>query len=481
MTTTDSSVTATFLREIFAGRTKDHVHVVSMYDPDEKHFPQDFDSSHLPCFVPESKQTLDKDGLPSGNRKTILPHVILHQPVTADLTDLLIESKVSKLQNGYRAWFLTLFTTDQTGKRAGVNTIDPLAIVAEYDYGVASPTDDLLIELGLPLPTVRVRSGGGDHLWWFLLEDSCTKDQRHDVIVAIAVVTQADSSMKDAARVLRLPGSIHLKNPADLKIVTILESNYDRRYTYADFEVFAANNSPQVKQTASLFNKPRRTTTTHTSDFIPLIPIERCLARAHREALKNGALAGCRTDVGVALARDLVGVVAKLESLGERYSGDPRSLFTDYSLRCDPPLTAGEQAEMWKATDGVFGPSINNDTAFQKCIDAWKRKCIKNNQQKSRVAKNGFSTGTGFNQEDNQKPQHSLFESTIEDGLFKNNVKVNPNTGELISVRARIGNHLKGIAYVNNPDRNDASIYIEFKTIKGEIKNWTMPRAALVF
>ncbi len=233
----DSSVTAIFLREIFAGRTKNNVCVVSMYDPDKRKFPNGYDSSHLPCYIHVNEQTPDKEtGLPSGNRKTIPPHVILHQPVTAALTDPLIESTVSKLPDNYRAWFLTLFTTDETGKRKGVNTIDPLAIVAEYDYGVASPTDEHLIELGLPLPTVRVKSGGGDHLWWFLLEDSCTKDQRHDVIVAIAAVTGADPAMKDSARCLRLPGSIHLKNPADPKIVTILEDNYDRRYTYADFK-----------------------------------------------------------------------------------------------------------------------------------------------------------------------------------------------------------------------------------------------------
>ena len=375
----DSSVTAAFLQEIFAGRTKNYVHMSSMYDPDTRKFPADFDSSHLPCFIPMSEQPLDEEtGLPSGNRKTILPHVILHQPVTADLTDLLIESKVSNLPSYYRAWFLTLFTTDETGKRTGKNTIDPLAIVADYDGGIESPTDDRLTELGLPLPTVRVKSGGGYHLWWFLLEDSCTKEQRHDVVVAIAAVTEADSAMKDAARMLRLPGSIHLKNPADPKVVTILESNYDRRYTYADFQVFTTKNSPQVKQTAATINKPKRVPTTQTSDFIlpiPPIPIERCLAIAHREALKNGALNGFRTVTGVALARDLVGVVAKLESLGESYSSDPSSLFANYSSRCDPPLTSDEQAGIWKATDGVFSPSINDDAAFQKCIDKWKREC----------------------------------------------------------------------------------------------------------
>ena len=141
----DSSLTATFLREIFAGRTKNNVCVVSMYDPDKSKFPSGYDSTHLPCYIPVSEQSIDKEtGLPSGNRKTIPPHVILHQPVTETLTDSLIESKISNLHKDYRAWFLTLFTTDETGKRAGVNTIDPLAILADYDKGVEAPTDDRL-------------------------------------------------------------------------------------------------------------------------------------------------------------------------------------------------------------------------------------------------------------------------------------------------------------------------------------------------
>ena len=401
MTTTDSSVTATFLREIFAGRTKNNMCVVSMYDPDKRKFPLGYDSTHLPCYIPVSEQSIDKEtGLSSGNRKPMLPHVILHQPVSSDLSDSRIESTVSNLPSYYRAWFLTLFTTDETGKRKGVNTIDPLAIVADYDKGVEAPTDDRLTELGLPLPTVRVKSGGGYHLWWFLEEDSCTKEQRKDVVVAIVAATGADPAMKDAARVLRLPGSIHLKNPVDPKIVTILESNYDRRYTYADFEVFTTKNSPQVKQTATPINKPKPAFFPHANDFIPPIPIERCLTKAHREALAHGVGDGCRTNTGVSLAKDLVGAAAKLESLGESYSGDPRSLFNDYCSRCAPPLTVEKEESIWGATKGVIDPSINDDVAFKNCIDKWKRECTKSYQQISSAAEN--SSGTSVEGADKQ-------------------------------------------------------------------------------
>jgi hypothetical protein len=59
--------------------------------------------------------------------------------------------------------FVMTLTCDDSGKRKAVNTIDPLAIIADYDTkdGHVAPTDERLKELKLPPPTVRVQSGGG--------------------------------------------------------------------------------------------------------------------------------------------------------------------------------------------------------------------------------------------------------------------------------------------------------------------------------
>jgi uncharacterized protein (DUF927 family) len=73
------------------------------------------------------------------------------------------------------------------------------------------------------------------------------------------------------------------------------------------------------------------------------------------------------------------------------------------------------------------------------------------------------------------------FTTDIDQGLFKNTIKIDKETQEQIVIRERIGNHLEAIAYVNNPENNDASIHLKFKTIRGGIHTWTMPRAALVF
>lgn len=75
----------------------------------------------------------------------------------------------------------------------------------------------------------------------------------------------------------------------------------------------------------------------------------------------------------------------------------------------------------------------------------------------------------------NQLPH---FKSSIEDGLicvgFEKDKKV-----RLTESEEWIGNHLNAIAYVNNLDRDGAALHLEFKTIKKDIRYWTMLRADL--
>jgi putative DNA primase/helicase len=72
------------------------------------------------------------------------------------------------------------------------------------------------------------------------------------------------------------------------------------------------------------------------------------------------------------------------------------------------------------------------------------------------VTKNAFSADVRFT-------------SSVEHGLEK----INNISNEYI------GNHLTAIACINNPDRDGASLLLEFQTFKGEIRRWTMLRAFL--
>jgi putative DNA primase/helicase len=66
------------------------------------------------------------------------------------------------------------------------------------------------------------------------------------------------------------------------------------------------------------------------------------------------------------------------------------------------------------------------------------------------------------------------FASSIERGL---DLVTMSEDGE--EQRESIGNHLQAIAYVNNPEQDGAALLLEFQTIRGGVRRWTIPRAEL--
>jgi uncharacterized protein (DUF927 family) len=228
--------------------------------------------------------------------------------------------------------------------------------------------------------------------------------------------------------------------------------------------------------------------TIFTTGYIPPIPIERCLSKEHRAALENGVSEGNRDDMGCSLARDLIGVASYVPSIQFDYKssqyqlpidGDPAQLLWDYCQRCSPPLSQADCDRIYKsALSHNPAPSISDEDSLKNCLRAWckEHKLAIQNSSSS----NGSNNGNGSSHGVNEKPQYSQFDSNIKDGLFKNNVKIDPDTGEFKLVRERIGNHLEAIAFVNNPNGDGASIQIEFKTIRHKIQRWTMPRGAIV-
>jgi uncharacterized protein (DUF927 family) len=224
--------------------------------------------------------------------------------------------------------------------------------------------------------------------------------------------------------------------------------------------------------------------TIFTTGYIPPIPIERCLSKEHRAALENGVSEGNRDDMGCSLARDLIGVASYVPSIQFDYKssqyqlpvdGDPAQLLWDYCQRCSPPLSQADCDRIYKsALSHNPAPSISDEDSLKNCLRAWCK------EHKLAIQNSSSNNGNGSSHGVNEKPQYSQFDSNIKDGLFKNNIKVDPDTGDFKLVRERIGNHLEAKAYVNNPDNNDASIHIEFKNIRNKLQRWTMPRAAIV-
>jgi putative DNA primase/helicase len=68
----------------------------------------------------------------------------------------------------------------------------------------------------------------------------------------------------------------------------------------------------------------------------------------------------------------------------------------------------------------------------------------------------------------------TFFDSSVERGLEL--VRLN---GDGEEERELIGNHLKAIAYVNNPTQDGAALLLEFQTVRSGIRRWTIPRCEL--
>jgi Protein of unknown function (DUF3987) len=325
-----------FLHEIFKNCSKDFIHINTLHD----------------------------------SEKPVFADCVLHQKITEIFLKSTLKNLMDKASSEGKGLFLNTLSTDHSGKRTGANCIDPLAIIADYDYGTEPPTDDQLIRLGLPLPTVRVKSGRGHHLWWFLKEESCTKEKRNQICWEIAKSTGGDEQMKSDARLLRLPGSIHLKDPENPKLVYIIEKNYERRYSFSDFETFLSKLPPKSKSSSQPKNRQRPL----NSNAIFPIPIERCLSNAHRGLLTTGVNEGSRNQTAISLAKDLLGCTTRLEELGVTYDGDPHSLYLTFCDRCSPPISAQEREVTWRsANKGAQSPSINDPESFQNCLDKWNR------------------------------------------------------------------------------------------------------------
>lgn len=82
-------------------------------------------------------------------------------------------------------------------------------------------------------PSIHVVSKGGPHGYW-LCAPGTTLDEVEQGNKALAVHYRSDPAVVEAARVLRVPGTLHMKTPGDPFMVRLVEADASRVYTAAD-------------------------------------------------------------------------------------------------------------------------------------------------------------------------------------------------------------------------------------------------------
>ncbi|QXP89108.1 DNA-primase RepB domain-containing protein [Methylococcus capsulatus] len=173
-----------------------------------------------------------------------------------------------RAQNAGAGIFYTVNLSDGSGKRAKDNIARVRAVWQDDDQGFTG---------SFPLePHVQVETSPGKYqrLW---LVDGLTTEQFGRVMKVMCGRYGCDPNAKDLARVLRLPGTFHLKDPQSPYLVTIVHESGAQPYSAQEvLDAFGVTDDPDSAQT-----RPQGDGTQRTPDT----------ARARRLAFE----AACRT------------------------------------------------------------------------------------------------------------------------------------------------------------------------------------------
>jgi hypothetical protein len=228
------------------------------------------------------------------------------------------------------------------------------AIFCEHDDLDKELQLTLWKNLGLPQPTFQVDTGGKSiHSYWVLDFPIPIEDWRK-LQADLLEFADADRSIKNPSRVMRLAGACH-QNGNRSEII----SDSGQQYSY--------------EQLRSLI--PEQTTAAPKTSYQPSIsddvPLYNCLSKDDRQLIDSGVVQGGRNSAGAKLARNLIGTAKRLDYLGHRYEGSSKGLFDLFCSRCSPRLEDKEAEQIWKSAEKDNPTATLTDDALENCIKAF--------------------------------------------------------------------------------------------------------------
>jgi replicative DNA helicase len=306
---------------------------------------QDGDRAALTAFYPTGHP--DKDGDVGRKAYFEIPRL----PV----------SDIQQWQAEGRGVYLVI----NPGGHKKADTTHGFAIFYEHDQLTPEISQDLWRGLGLPEPTFQVSSGGKSiHSYW-VLDKPCTVAEWEPLQADLLEYADADRSLKNCNRVMRLAGCKNAATGRRSELVTASE----RVYPYEALRKAIPCHTPAPESiTWATFEQQW----SPSSDGIPL---ELCLTKAHRDYLQRGVSAN-RNDSGAALARDLIGTANYLQTIGQAFDGDPYALFVDYCRNCVQG-NGWNQAEwdaIWKSALSKKPGAALSPEGIEACIKSYQWK-----------------------------------------------------------------------------------------------------------
>ncbi|MHC5763608.1 DUF3987 domain-containing protein, partial [Nostoc sp.] len=266
--------------------------------------------------------------------------------------------------------------------------------------------------LGLPEPTFQVDTGGKSiHSYWVLTEPIDPTRWR-SLQSDLLEFANADRSLKNPSRVMRLAGCYHLSVRGTHPTLIVSESG--ARYNYEELRAIV---TPKQKTPSPSPSLPL----SKNMDDVPLaVPLLECIPKADRELVRGGAGEGGRNTLGYKLACSLIGAELRLPYLGISYTGTSRDLLNQYRFLCSPALEDSEAEQIWKKALASNPTATLTDDAILNCARAWRRKqiipgtSIFNYQQKQLNANQNRSvTGDSHFSGDTSNPDGTRFTATV--------------------------------------------------------------------
>lgn len=255
------------------------------------------------------------------------------------------------------------------------------AIFYEHDDIPKDQQIELWKSLSLPEPTIQIDTGGKSiHSYWTFsepIEVKFWKELQEDLLT----YSKGDIKIKNPSRVMRLAGFYHANGNQ-----TTIATNSGQTYDYFELRALV----PRTVRENSNSLKWEEFDRGFSLPIADRVPLEKCLPRAKRNLILEGAGEGERNTQGYALAVDLLGTAAYLRSIGQSFEGNPRDLFDQYCSNCSPPLGDSEVDSIWKSAEKEEHGSSLPPESVDGCIKGWKW-----NQLKAEGGGTDSSAGSG--------------------------------------------------------------------------------------
>lgn len=191
-------------------------------------------------------------------------------------------------------------------------------------------------QLGLPEPTIQVDTGGKSiHCYW-VLTDPISPQHWRILQKRLLEHADADRALKNPSRVMRLPGTFHVRADGTLGELASIVSCSERTYNVEQIEACLPEPLPEHTAPAPL------------PQLLPdAIALEDLLPRdLQRLALEGapeaGGPDGGRSNSAFKLAAVALAVADAAHAAGLLINGTPEQVVLAFAARCSPPLEQRE-------------------------------------------------------------------------------------------------------------------------------------------